>query len=149
MSERETQDEQSTEESEATTEEKPVSKPKKTNIEIYNEERIKRAGKKVINEKEKSKLLLEELVKSYKSRADKETVAIIKDLALEDQLVVLKAKEKQKPPEPNTSSIPTPMGPIKTGLEKYMKFNQYTGEIEWRIPASELLNPEKNKKLGA
>jgi len=151
MSNNKAQEEKPTEELEETTEAAPTEKRKKTNIEIYNEEKLKRAGKRVQNEKDKSKLLLEELVKSYKSRADKETIAIIKDLALEDQLTVLKAKEKTektKAPEPNTGSIPTPLGPVQSGLEKYMKFNQYTGEISWIIPASVLLNPEKNKKLG-
>ena len=149
MSEEKARDEKPTEEIEKPTEEKKGKKKKPNNIAIYNQERLKRASQKVQDEKKKSEELLQELLKVYKSRADKETVAVIKDLAIEDQITVLKAKEKNKPPEPNTPSIPTPVGAVKTGLEKYLKIhNPYTGELQWEIPASVLLNPEKNKKLG-
>lgn len=148
MSENQDQNSEHTEGTPAPTE---GNKPrKKSNIEIYNEEKYKKSQNRVQVEKDRNKELLDELLTTYKSRADKQTIEIIKDLDIESQIKVLKAREKTKAPDPNTPSIPTPVGPVKNGLEKYItKHNPWSGELEYQIPASVLMNPEKNKQLGA
>jgi len=99
---------------------------------------------------DKENLWRDELIQSLENQADYQTKEIIKDLDPESKLLVLKARVElnKKHPSPNTSSIPTPVGNVKMGIEKYMKFVPGSGKIEWSIPASVILDPIKNKKLG-
>lgn len=48
----------------------------------------------------------------------------------------------------NNPSVPRPLGSKRLKIEKYMKYVPGTDKIEWNIPMSELMNPEKNKSLG-
>lgn len=63
-------------------------------------------------------------------------------------ILLLQENAKIQKPDPNTPTIPTPTGMPKPGLEKYMKFNPGSEKISWEIPATVLLDPIKNKKLG-
>lgn len=67
---------------------------------------------------------------------------------IDSALVILQENAKNQPPMPNAPTIPTPTGIPKLGLEKYMKYVPGSEKISWEIPASVLLDPEKNKKLG-
>lgn len=67
---------------------------------------------------------------------------------LDSAILLLQENAKQQKPAPNTPTIPTPTGTPKPGLEKYMKYVPGSEKISWEIPATVLLDPEKNKKLG-
>ena len=36
----------------------------------------------------------------------------------------------------------------RVGLTKYMKYKEGSEKISWEIPITEIMDPEKNKKLG-
>ena len=130
------------------TEEKPQS-----NIEKYNE-KVKAEGiKPKVSEKVLElqtnlyNTLLETAPQHSKGYAD----IMKKKGDMDSAILILKEgikNEKAKSPAPNTSSIPQPVGIPKTGLAKYMTYVPGTDKISWSIPMSELMDPEKNKKLG-
>ena len=122
----------------------------KTNIEKYNEKRKTEVKEDIESAEDRAEAFRDELIETLKSRADKRTLTLIKSLDKDSQLVVLKENEKQnlKNPMPNMPGIPNPVGAPKIGLAKYMKFVPGSDKISWEIPATVLLDPEKNKKLG-
>ena len=99
---------------------------------------------------EKADIWRDELIESLSNQADLRTKELIKNLDPDSKLLVLKENIKQiaAHPAPNNPSIPNPTGQPKVGLAKYMKFVPGSDKIEWNIPASVLLDPIKNKKLG-
>ena len=90
----------------------------------------------------------EQFLETLIARADVRTKALIDKLDIDSKILVLQENEKQQKPLPNTPSIPTPTGMPKVGLAKYMKYVPGSEKISWEIPASVLLDPKKNKKLG-
>ena len=48
----------------------------------------------------------------------------------------------------NNPSIPKPTGEGRLQIERFMKYVPGTDKIQWDIPMSEVMDPEKNKKLG-
>ena len=67
---------------------------------------------------------------------------------IKSAILVLQEDVKNQKPMPNMPGIPQPTGIPKVGLAKYMKYTPGIDKISWEIPMSELLDPEKNKKLG-
>jgi len=99
-------------------------------------------------EKDEVLKIKEEFLESLIARADIRTKALIDKLDIDSKILVLQENEKQQKPMPNMPGIPTPTGMPKVGLEKYMTYVPGSEKISWEIPASVLLDPEKNKKLG-
>ncbi len=83
---------------------------------------------------------MQEAIDSYKLNANRETLRLIESLPKEAQLQALKNSA-------NSSSIGTPIGSNKGGLEQYMTYNEAKDEIRFDIPASKLMNRGKNKEL--
>lgn len=126
--------------------------PPLSNIEKYNakvkEEGIKPDIPKKVLELQTN--LYDTLLATATSEA-KGMSKIFKDKGdMDSAILILQESRKNNAakPSPNTSSIPQPVGIPKVGLSKYMKFVPGTDRIEWNIPMSELMDPEKNKKLG-
>ena len=71
-------------------------------------------------------------------------------IPLDGQLQILENYKKSKSRSPNTPIInqPTSYGQKKFGIDPYITFDKVKGEIKMQIPIEELLDPEKNKKLG-
>lgn len=134
---------------------KPEEQRELSNIEKYNlrkkieaEMAAEKAAKQQEKQQEKKEnVWLTEAVNAYKASASPRIIELIKDLDPESQLVVLKANAESRT-DPNTSSLPIPVGPNKDYLwDNYTTFNQTKDKIEYNIPASELMNPNKNRKL--
>jgi len=127
------------------TEEKP-----KSNIEKYNE-KIKVEGiKPKVSEKVKElQMNLYNTLLANTSPEAKGYAEIMKDKGdMDSAILILQESVKNKKPAPNSSSIPQPVGIPKVGLAKYMRYVPGSDKIEWNIPMSELMDPEKNKQLG-
>lgn len=132
----------------------PSEKRDLTNIEKYNlkkrmEAQIKEAEDQKKAEKaeaKKSDVFLKEALEARKFNAPQYVLDLIEGLDPESQLMVLKA-HADKIKDPNQSSIPVPIGREKEPLEEYMIFNPTKETIEYNIPASVLMNPNKNKRL--
>lgn len=99
---------------------------------------------------DKANVWRDELIESLSNQVDNRTKELIKDLDPDSKVLVLKEQIKQLAahPAPNNPSIPNPTGRPKMGLEKYMKYVPGSDKLEWEIPATVLLDPIKNKKLG-
>ena len=125
---------------------------KKTNIELYNER--KREEVKQDLEIAKTEVLDVEqnfldTLKAIASPQAKGYAKIFEDKGdIKSALIVLQEDVKNQKPMPNSSSIPQPVGMPKIGLAKYMKYRPGSEKISWEIPASVVLDPEKNKQLG-
>ena len=48
----------------------------------------------------------------------------------------------------NNPSIPKPTGEGRLRIERFMNYVPGSDKIQWNIPMSEVMDPEKNKKLG-
>ena len=99
-------------------------------------------------EKDEVLKIKKEFLETLLTRADVRTKALIDKLDIDSKILVLQENEKQQKPLPNSSTIPTPTGMPKPGLEKYMTYVPGSEKISWEIPATVLLDPKKNKQLG-
>jgi hypothetical protein len=146
MSETENTDSEKKEAKEA----KPEEKKELTNIEKYNAARKVELEKVKVKESKtkdrETKKYLKEAIEARKAHAPKYVLNLIENLDPKSQLEVLKAHDERQP-DPNVSSIGVPIGREKDPLEQYMNFNPNKDTIEWNIPASELMDRNKNKKL--
>ena len=129
---------------------KPEAKTELTNIEKYNAARKVELEKVQVKESKakdrETKKYLKEAIEARKAHAPQYVLNLIEKLDPASQLEVLKAHDERQP-DPNVSSIGVPIGREKDPLEQYMAFNPSKDTIEWNIPASELMNQDKNKKL--
>jgi len=84
---------------------------------------------------------------------------LLKGVPVDQQLIVLQnAKvifdedQKTKKRSGNSSILPQPLPKSQTmkryGIDEYINFDKIKNEIKMQIPIDELLDPEKNKKLG-
>ena len=132
----------------------PAPKPKLSNIEIHNLKKKVKAevdAEKDIEIKEKDEKVdefLKEAIEARKLHAPQYVLNLIETLDPRSQLEVLKAHSERNA-DPNTSSIGTPIGRNKDGLEEYMTYNPSNDKLDYSIPASVLMNPKnpKHKKL--
>jgi len=101
---------------------------------------------------EKVQKLQQQLLDTLMSGADVRAKALAQPFIdkkdLDSAILLLQENAKIQTPAPNTPTIPTPTGMPKPGLEKYMRYVPGSDKISWEIPATVLLDPEKNKKLG-
>ena len=140
------------EEPEAEEIEQPEQPEKKelTNIEKYNvarkEEAKKTKAKEEKAQERKLKSYLKEAIESRKAHAPQYVLNLIEKLDPESQLEVLKAHDERRA-DPNVSTLGVPIGRVKNPLEEYMDYNPTKDRIDYNIPASVLMNNEKNKKL--
>ena len=141
-------DEKPTEKSVDSTEEKP----KKTNIEIYNEKKREETKQDLETAKDKILDVERDFLETLKGIASPQARTYAKIFEekndIKSALLVLQEDVKNQKPMPNMPGIPQPTGIPKVGLAKYMKYTPGIDKISWEIPMSELLDPEKNKKLG-
>lgn len=133
-------------------EQSTTEKPKKSNIEIHNEKKREEVKQDLSNAKDEVLEVEKQFLETLKGRASEEAKAYAKIFEDKDDiksaLLILQEHDKNQKPAPNTPSIPQPIGISKVGLAKYMKYVPGSEKISWEIPASVLLDPEKNKKLG-
>lgn len=92
--------------------------------------------------------LLDTLLAGADVRAKALAQPFVNKKDFDSAILLLQENAKIQKPAPNMPTIPTPTGTPQPGLAKYMKYVPGSEKISWEIPASELLDPIKNKKLG-
>lgn len=84
---------------------------------------------------------------------------LLKGVPVDQQLIVLQnakvlfeENQKTKKRSGNSSILPQPLPESQThkkfGIDEFITFDKNKNEIRMQIPMEELLDPEKNKKLG-